>query len=415
MKLDKFFKSFLNLAMGSFIAQLIVVLLSPIVTRVYSVTDMGVYALVLTVISLFGSVINGKFDMALVTSKDDEDIPTLIILSFLFSLIFSTLISIFLYLYLLYSGKALGNNLVSVLLICFLLLLTGITNILISYNNRKKEYKMISMMFVIRTTFQNVFLVVFGFLNFGIIGMILSQILGISLGINTQYKSIKNDRLDYKCDLKKLKSIFLKYKEYPKYSLIANLTNNLSYSMVNIFISIFYGMEMLGYYSLTYRILVLPLSLISANVSKVYFREATEEYHEKGIFKETLFNTSKFLLIFSIPMFIVLVLFAPFLFKVVFGVDWLVSGYYAQILSAMFAIRLIVSSLTQSFYIVKKQKQELRYQFLFIIFSLLSFLLSYTMHWGMFNFLIIYSFLTIFGYVLMYYNIYKISGGLLND
>jgi len=63
---SQYIKYIYQLAIGSFIAQGITVLVAPIMTRLYTPEEIGVYTLTLTIITMFGPVICGKYDQAIV-------------------------------------------------------------------------------------------------------------------------------------------------------------------------------------------------------------------------------------------------------------------------------------------------------------------------------------------------------------
>jgi len=67
-----FSKNVLVLMTGTTIAQAIPIAISPILTRLYSPEDFGVFALFVAITSVFGSVANGRYDLAIMLPKKDE-------------------------------------------------------------------------------------------------------------------------------------------------------------------------------------------------------------------------------------------------------------------------------------------------------------------------------------------------------
>ena len=164
--------------------------------------------------------------------------------------------------------------------------------------------------YVIRTTAQNLLMVMSGMLKTGVFGLISSQVLSQLLGIKKQGEELS----EHKKELKKISkndilNVAKKYKKQLLYSTPASFANSFSYSSINLFISSLFNNTILGYYSISYRVLGLPLNIISSNVSKVFFEDASNEYHKKGSFKHSLLRTTSFLGIISVIMVIGLVLF----------------------------------------------------------------------------------------------------------
>ena len=69
---NSFFRSIATLMSGTIIAQVISFAISPLMTRLYSEEQIGEYTLLLTVVTMFGSVICGRYDMAIVGESDEK-------------------------------------------------------------------------------------------------------------------------------------------------------------------------------------------------------------------------------------------------------------------------------------------------------------------------------------------------------
>ena len=120
----------------------------------------------------------------------------------------------------------------------------------------------------------------------------------------------------------------------------------------------------------------LPLALVSGNVSKVFFESASREYDSTGQFYNSLKKSFLFLFAISIPMVIVLMLFAPPVCEFVFGEGWNIAGKYVVILAPMFGFRLIVSAISPALIIAKKQNVEFILQLFFVLSSLICFVIT---------------------------------------
>lgn len=417
MKKSKTFKQMIKspifkLTSGSIIAQVIAIIASPITTRLYTAQQLGTYTLLLTVVTMFGPLLSGKIEMAIVSEKNEKKIYPIIVLSSILCFIFSTIVTLFYSVYLLSTIELSLEYLGYVIIIYIYMLITGFTNILISYNNRNKDYEIISSVYVIRTTIQNVGLILFGICNFSVIGMLLSQVIGSLFGIKRQSKKLipKLENLK-KVTKKEIKQAFKENYELLIYTTPSSLCNSASYSLINIFISSLYGTIIFGYYSLSYRILGIPLSIISNNVSKVFFERASKAMNEIGNFKSELTQMTILLSLVAIPMAIVLLIIAPSLCVLVFGTEWVVAGEYIRILVFMFGIRLIVSALTPALVIANKQSVEFKIQILFLICSTCAFLISKFLNLTIQQFLLIITITYSIVYLIMYIIILKLSKG----
>ncbi|MCM3633972.1 lipopolysaccharide biosynthesis protein [Paenibacillus camelliae] len=373
----QYIRSILKLTTGSILAQAIIIIVSPLSTRLYTPEELGVYTLILTFSAMFGPVITGKYDVAIVSAKDSKETVDLIIGSIAITIAFTILITFGYSIYLREQPEIIKEVGGWAYILIPILILQGFVNTLTSYNNRKKQYSLISQLYVLRTVIQNIGLVIFGFLKLGAVGLLISQLISLIFGIRKQGTHLlKENIFTGNIELKRIKTTLIKYKNQFLYSMPANFLNSASYSLMNIFISGLYGLAVFGYYSIAYRILGLPLSLVSMNISKVFLQKASEEKNKYDNYTKSFNQMIILLTIMAIPMVLLFILFAPNVFRIIFGDGWEVSGEYVRILAPMFGIRFIVTALSPALVVSGKQKLELILQSLFVLFSLLSYFIT---------------------------------------
>ena len=78
-----FTRNVLTLMTGTTIAQAIPVAISPLLTRIYAPEDFGVYALFISLATIFGSVANARYELAIMLPKKDEDAINIFALGFI--------------------------------------------------------------------------------------------------------------------------------------------------------------------------------------------------------------------------------------------------------------------------------------------------------------------------------------------
>ncbi|WP_333615741.1 lipopolysaccharide biosynthesis protein [Bacteroides pyogenes] len=407
-KLNKssFLKNILILATGSFVAQIIAIACSPILTRIYSAEEMGVFTYIISLTAIFMGVINARYDMSIVTEKDDSNIIPLLQLSFIIGLIATVLSTIAL-------GIAIekqGLSAIWTLYTFFILLSYSIINPLTAYNNRYKEYTVISKTYTLRKTIQNIGAMLAGIITKTGHGLILPYVIGQYLGIDSQSKTLRT-RVKELMSLKKKKIIDVakKHKNQPLYSLPAQLANSLSYSLITVFVTNLFGLATVGYYAISVKLLGLPLALIGSNISKVFVERAAVEYKQFGGYKNSFNKTFLILLVITIPMVIILYIVSPWVCEWFLGKGWGVSGEYIRILAPMFGVRFITSALSPALIIVSKQKFEFLLQLLFLIFNLTSFIIAKVYVLDIEGFLNIVNVLFSLAYALYLHMVYRYS------
>ena len=373
---SEFTRNVLTLMTGTTIAQAIPIAISPILTRLYTPEDFGVLALFVAITSIFGSIANGRYELAIMLPKKDEDAINIAALGFIITSIISFILLILVSLFHDYFVNLLNNDNIGIWLyfVPIAVFFTGLYNILNYFNNRKKYYKDIANATIIKSIITAVIQLSIGFLKGGASGLISGQLISQMFANMRLFKNIIKDKVLIS-NISKIKIIALakRYKDFPKFTLWAGLLNTSSTQLTNILISSMFSIKTLGFYSLTQRLLAMPSALIGGSIGQVLFQEASKEKQNTNYINISFYSTLKKLIFISLPSFFILYFIVEDLFAFVFGVEWRVAGVYAKILIPLFAISFIVSPLTILNQVNKKNKLGMQWQIglLFLYMSIL--------------------------------------------
>ncbi len=388
LKGNRFFRSLMMLSTGTIIAQLLAVLVSPLLTRLLSEYELALFAFALSIVNTFQAAVNGAYNNGIVVEEDEHKVHALIKLSLIVGVILSVLIGIGSYLYIIFFSK---DNYPALLIAAFVLLTllsTGLIQTLTAYNNRRKDYKTIAAVGVYRSVFQNLGNVLSGLLRLGAPGLLFSYVLGNAAGIRRQAKEIKPEIPAIRAvPTREVKAVARENYRYPLFTAPSYFINSLSFSSITFFIEALFEFRLLAYYSMSMRILGLPLALISANVGKIFMADASNEFNKTGTFRRTFNRMSLFLMAIALPMGIVMFFFAPPLSRWAFGPGWEVAGEYIKILTPMFLIRFIATAVSPGYMICGKQRTDAFLQALLLIASVSAFLLARWQHYPIESFL----------------------------
>lgn len=369
---SEFSRNVLTLMTGTTIAQAIPIAISPILTRIYTPEDFGVFALFIAITAIFGSIANGRYELAIMLPKKDEDAINIFALGFIITIAISLLLLILVVAFHDYFLSLLNNEEIGLwlYLVPITVFFTGVWNILNYFNNRKKQYKDIAKATIIKSIILAIVQLSIGFVKQGAAGLISGQILSQMFANMQLLKNIlKNKLLLSKISRLKVIALAKRYKDFPKYSMWAILANTLSQNLTNILISSFYSIATLGFYSLVQRVLGMPSSLIGSSIGQVFFQQATQEKQQTGKAVKTFNATVKKLIIIGLPAFGILFFIVEELFAFVFGEEWRVAGTYAQIVIPLFFIRFIVATVSNINNIFELQKLALTWQIVLLILS----------------------------------------------
>ena len=407
-----FTRNVLTLMTGTTIAQAIPVAISPILTRIYTPEDFGVFALFIAITAIFGSIANGRYELAIMLPKKDEDAINIFALGFIITSVISFVLLVLVVAFNDYFTKLLNNNEISVWLyfVPIAVFFTGLWNILNYFNNRRKHYKDLAKATIIKSIITAIVQLSVGFVKNGATGLISGQILSQFFANTKLLSNIVKDKV-LLSKISKVKTIALakRYKDFPKYSMWAILANTLSQNLTNILISSFYSVTTLGFYSLVQRVLGMPSSLIGRSIGQVFFQEATKEKQQTGKAIKTFNATVKKLVIIGVPSFGILFFIVEDLFAFVFGEEWRIAGTYAQIVVPLFFIRFIVATVSNINNIFELQKLALSWQLVLLLLSVGCLYVSNIYFENFENFLILFTSIISLHYLILFIILVRVS------
>jgi len=411
---SEFSRNVLTLMTGTTIAQAIPIVISPILTRIYTPEDFGVFALFVAITSIFGSIANGRYELAIMLPEKDEDAINIFALGFIITSVISLTLLILVILFHDYFVTLLNNKEIDVWLyfVPLVVFFIGLFNILNYFNNRKKQYIDIANANIIKSIVLAITQLLIGFIKSGVAGLISGQILSqVFANMRLLKNIIKDKKLMSNISKTKIIALAKRYKNFPKISLLTVLLNVSSIQITIILISFFYNSTILGYFSLVRRVLAVPLSVIGSSVVKVFYQEAVIEKQKTGKAIKIFNYTAKKLFVLSFFIFIILYFTIEDIFSFVFGSKWSIAGEYGKILLPYYFINFISSPLDEIINVFEKLNILLFMNFLLFIMVILAFLFVFLFDLSFINFLFIYSYLLAFIYLLFLFYSYKISKG----
>lgn len=374
-------KSMALLMSGSAIAQLITIAVAPITTRLFSPQELGVYTLIISSVNMFGMVLSLRYDMSIVYETEERNVYPLVALSTIICFITSLLVSVGYWFYFSFISRVDYSALGACVFIFFLCFVFGLINILSAYNNRLREYGVMMSSNVYRTAFQNGLIVLTGLGKLGETGLLLAQTIGYCAGLRRQSKSLLKEISAMKAVTKgDLSRVAHKHSRQAMLSAPASFANGFSYTAITYFVEYLYGVFVVGLYSISFRVLGLPISIVSANVARVFMKEAASQKDRTGNYAGIFVKTLIIMIGISVPITLMLVFAAPSIFEFVFGVDWREAGVYVQLLTPMFMLRFIAGGLNPSTMISDRQGFDLIIQISLIIAVFASFGVSVVLH-----------------------------------
>jgi O-antigen/teichoic acid export membrane protein len=385
---------------GTIIAQLVSILLQPILRRLYSPESFGILSAYMSIIGMIVILCSLRYDDTIVLPKSDKESINLVGLSLFISFCFNLLIFI---LVLILGGKIKSflnlpvNFPVKILYIipagAFLF---SIYQSLNSWLIRKKKYISVSVNKLVRRSTEGSAQILFAFLK-SFNGLIYSDIIGQTANAATAAFQSKKYGLNFNLlSIAKIKYVFKKYSEFPKFNLLPAFMSSCSYLLPPLFIVKFFSPETAGFFDLSKLLLSIPMALIASAISNVLLQRISERYNRKESFMSEIKPILYIVLFIAVAEIAAIMFFGEELFKIVFGSQWITSGKISKIMVWSFALNFIASSFTSIFVSMRRIKTYSIWQFIYFI-SILSLLLF--KHLPFTDFLRIYVFIEVLCYL----------------
>jgi O-antigen/teichoic acid export membrane protein len=326
------------LSVGTAFAQAIPLLISPILTRIFTPEDFGVLALYTATVGILAVAASGRYEMAIMLPERQEDADNLVILSILLAMLFSlSCLGIVLVFGDQLAAMAGGGESRAWLYAAPAgIFLTATYLALNFWLNRSRRYWVMSRNRVMQSTSGGVLSILLGLGGVRPVGLILGLILGQLVTTATIAASFLKRRTLYDSfreNRDRCIELARRYRHHPMHLLPSQILTAASVQLPLLAISAVYGVAAAGFFLLAMRSVAIPVSVVATAIGDVYRQEIAVRYRDHGQFRRIFLNVTVSNAILGIVPFSLLFLFAESIFAFVFGSGWEMSGRIAQLLA----------------------------------------------------------------------------------
>ena len=361
---SEFLKNVSTQMIGTGLAQALPFLATPILTRLYTQDDFARYTTFFAVASILAVAAGGRYFLAVVLPKKEEDAIRLYNLSIYVSIIYALVLAlVFQVLY----WTDVNRSEEIVYFVPLYVLFSGLWMSLIHISVRDKSFRINALAKIFQASGYIATAIALGLTRISALGLVIAKTAGIFGSALYLFNRLRVRGFTWRWQA--YKEVALRYIDFPKYNVGPALLNTLTAQAFILVLTEFYSTEDLGYYGLTFMVLSAPLGLIGTSYKDVFYQRITELINQER-FKESLMffrRSAAFLFALGFLIAIVLYFFGPKLFGIVFGSDWTRSGEFAAILSFSFMVKLVASPLSSVFYAADKIRVASVWQILYFI------------------------------------------------
>lgn len=359
----------LTLAGGTTFAQMLMILAAPVLTRLYGPEDFGIWALYISITSIIGVIACLRYEFSIMLPESDEEAVNLLGLSILAVLVVSSLTVPFIW----YFKTSIVDFLNAPLIEGYLWLVppfvfvNGIFLAINYWNSRTKLFKRLSFSRISSSISTSTTQIVLGIVEHpptaaGLIGGSLAGQSAATLVLGGQIWRDDRNLIKKNLNWRKIYDGSIRHRNLPLIDSWSALMNSISWQLPAFLLSAFFTPAIVGFYSLGFRLLQLPMSLIGGSISQVFYQRASRAVSE-GTLNILVENVFRMLVIIGMFPILILTIVGGDVFTVIFGKAWTEAGVYAQILSLWAFVWFISSPLSTIYLVVEEHHFGFSYNF----------------------------------------------------
>jgi lipopolysaccharide exporter len=347
---SEFFRNVATLMTGSTIAQLIALAIYPVLTKIYTPDEHGLFSLYLGIIAITGIISTGRYQLAILMPSEDKKAVNLAALGLLLSIGVGLILLVVVALFReqiagMFKVPGIEKWLWYVPLSTVLI---GFFQVSIYWHNRHKHFRRTATGNLTQSIVNSgVKLTTSGAVPAGgglILGAIAGQVAGAGYFL---FSWLRKFRMHFtgisRAGMKEVAAI---YYRFPGFNLPNNLVNSISNSMPVFLIGAYFGAAELGLYSLGFTMIFRPMNLVTNSMEQVFSQRVIKKYTERISIRRDVTTLIKRSFQIGIIPFLLAGVFGPLIFRSIFGEEWEVSGRYMQLLIPWFFTAFMANQLT---------------------------------------------------------------------
>ncbi len=338
LKKNSWMPDVIKIVSGTAIAQALNALATPILSRLYLPEEYGVFGTFTSLSLILSTIICLRYDVAIVLPNRDDDAADLLRVSLASSLILALMIGLVFSL----NIVSLPAQIISTSIYKFKWLLAlnlvgmGFFQAFNYWSTRHKRYWWLSFA-RIGSTVATIILQIGLALNYGSKGggLILGFTAGFVISAIIQFIPILREDFHVIFHSFSAPRLIANLKRYRKFPLVDSwnvILNAAAWNLVPVLIFALFSTAQAGYYAMAYRLIQMPVALISVAVGQVFFQHSSKVKENEAELVKIAGSVLRRLTALGLFPALLLTIIGKDLFIVFLGEAWAEAGVYVQIM-----------------------------------------------------------------------------------
>ena len=344
---DRFYlRAVATLTGGSFAAQLVGILSMLVLARIYAPDEFGSYAVFFAVAGLLTLVATAKYDAAVYVARNAREAAETALLSAGISVLVGSAVLACVPLAPLFLTGVTRDPVLFIVLLAAATSSGGLVLALIAWATQVHQFRAVTMARLGQAISMAVVSIALGLRHWDMTGLAIGFIAGQLVFVAYLSRRLKVVPHLRRFTRRTMGARARRHAAFPKFLLASELINYAGGNMIAFTGAPLFGAAALGQYSLGFRLATMPINMVGQAMGSV-FRTAISPQHlpASGIpalYRATFIRLSAIGLAFTIPLIVA----GPQLFRLAFGAQWALAGFYVQILAPFMFMRFVVAPLT---------------------------------------------------------------------
>ncbi|MBP5456456.1 MAG: oligosaccharide flippase family protein [Paludibacteraceae bacterium] len=337
------FKNVGKLLLGNTTATAIGFLVYPLLTRLYSSEDFGVYGIFTSICGVLTLLANAEYHNAIILPKEEKDSVACFHLSSVSTLIICLIAflgSVILYLFPESGWNKIGDT---ILLIAPYVLLCALWNALNAWYTKSSKFSQIATYQMSQAVSLASFKALFGLIKSMFNGMAIATIIGQASALLINLFSTKtHNKILLNIDWNRCKECASRYLKFPTLTLPRSLVNYISGNLPFFLLPYFFTNDNIGYLNLALVLAFKPINILSGSLYQVFFQKSAQCVNEQQpllpFFKKFSLATLS-----AIPALTLIYFITPTLVQILLGEGWEQTGVIVRMMLPWLAASLFVA------------------------------------------------------------------------
>lgn len=367
-----FFKHVVTLVSGTGLAQLFTIAASPVLSRLFVPEDYTPYILFTSIIGIISVIAAGRFELAILLPKKEEEAKSLVALSFSISIGMAllTLVGVIIYDLWLFAYWPTHNFNSWFYLLPVAVFVMGAYKAGNFWSTRQKTYKKNALGRITTSFLLAVISIFFGLFHY-IPGLIIAFVAANAGGLIliTREMFIRSRGFFEKVNRKTIVESFKTHSEFAKVNVPHALIDNFQEYGIIFFIAYFFNDALVGLYGFAFRLLKAPLGLIGSAYYQVFYQKITQHSFTAAETRKMTLKIYRNTFLMGIAPFSILFFFGSEIFAFVFGEEWREAGTISQVLAPWLLLNFMASPVSCMPLRYKKQRAAFALTLVDVVFK----------------------------------------------